>query len=206
MKPKNTKKKNNEELVKEYQSETDPVKKKKIADQLFRKIYRLVLKNAGNMPSASYGGQEDLIQEASLVFMKCINKFDTTRNIKFSTYFSDACKYEINRFKKNIRKHVDNNYFLEIDEIITAKPSNLDDQIDDENNLEKIQNALLKLNKEQKITNKQFNTIIEEHGFFGAKKKTRKQMSLERNCSLQNIGFLYRKAVDRIREELGIEE
>ena len=68
--------------------------------------------------------------------------------------------------------------------------------------MEKIQRTLVKLNNEQKITDKQFPTIIEEHGFFGCKKKTRKEMANERNCSLQNIGFLYRKAVTRVKEEL----
>ncbi len=202
MAEKKKKRKNNEELVYEYQNEQDPVKKKKIADELYRKIFRLVVKNAGSMPNICYGTQDDLIQEASLIFMRCIKKFDTTKKIKFSTYFGDACKYELRRYKDKQMKHVDNTYFLEIDEILTAKPTNLESKIDDNSALEKIQETLIKLNHEQKITDKQFYTIIEEHGFFGCKKKSRKQMASERNCSLQNIGFLYRKAVNRVKDEL----
>ena len=197
-----TKKKTNEQLVQEYQSTTDIEEKKKIADELYQKIFRLIVKNAGTMPNVCYGTQEDLIQEASLIFMKCINKFDVTKNIKFSTYFGDACKYELRRFRDKQMKHIDNSYYLEIDEILTAKPENIEDKIDDVEAIKKIKETLVKLNKEQKITDKQFNAIIEEHGFFGCDKKTRKQMAEERNCSLQNVGFLYRKAVNRIKEEL----
>lgn len=196
------KRKNNEQLVLEYQQAETPEEKKKIADELYRKIYRLVVKNAGSMPNICYGTQDDLIQEASLIFMRCINKFDTTKKIKFSTYFGDACKYELRRYKNKQMKHVDNSYFLEIDEILTAKPSDIETKIDDDSNIKRIKDILLKLNKEQEITDKQFNTIIEEHGFFGHKKKTRKEIAEERNCSLQNVGFLYRKAINRIKEEL----
>ena len=196
------KKKNNEELVYEYQQATTESEKKRIADELYRKIYRLVIKYAGTMPNICYGTQEDLIQETSLIFMKCLQKFDPTKKIKFSTYFGDACKYELRRYKDKQRKHVDNSYFLEIDEILTAKSVDIEGKIDDNNNLKKVQDALIKLKQNNEITDKQFYTIIEEHGFFGQKKKTRKEMALERNCSLQNIGFLYRKAVNRIKEEL----
>lgn len=196
------KKKTNEQLVKEYQDATDELTKKKIADELYKKIFKLVIKNAGQMPNICYGTQDDLIQEASLIFMRCLNKFDTTRKFKFSTYFSDACKYELKKYKDKQIKHVDNSYFLEIDEILTAKSVDLEKKIDDKTAIDKIQKVLLKLNKEKKITEKQFKTIIEEHGFFGVDKKTRKQIAEERNCSLQNIGFLYRKAINKIKEEL----
>lgn len=196
------KKKSNEDLVVEYQKAVTPEEKRKVADELYRKIFRLVVKYAGNTPAVYYGTQDDLIQEASLIFMKCINKFDATKKIKFSTYFGDACKYELRRYKDKQRKHVDNSYFLEIDEILTAKPENIEDKIDDASDLQRVQKALLKLHEEDRITNKQFNAIIEEHGFFGKEKKTRKQMADDRGCTLQNIGFLYRKAVNRIKEEL----
>lgn len=196
------KKRNNEQLVEAYQKETDPIKKKKIVDELYRKIFRLVVKNAGTMPNIWYGEQEDLIQEASLIFMRCINKFNPTKKIKFSTYFSDACKYELKRYKDKQRKHVDNSYYLEIDEILTAKPEYLEEKIDDASTIQKFQQTLVKLNQEQKITDKQFNTIIEEHGLFGVKKKSRKEMALERKCSLQNVGFLYRKGMDKVKSEM----
>ena len=95
-----------------------------------------------------------------------------------------------------------NLYYLEIDEILQAKPDNVEDWIDDVEAVKRIQLALLKLKEENKITIKQFNAIIEEHGFFGQDKKTRKEMAQERNCSLQNVGFLYRKAINKIKDEL----
>lgn len=197
------KKKNNEELIQEYQNASTEREKKKIADELYKKNYKLVVKYAGTMPAVYYGTQDDLIQEASAIFMRCIKKFDTTKNIKFSTYFGRACGYELPRYKNKLRKHVDNSYFLEIDEILTSKPDNIEDKIDDSNNIMKIQKVLVKLHKEQKITNKQFNTIIEEHGLLGKKKKNRKEIALEQGCSIQNVGFLYRKAINRIKEEMG---
>lgn len=200
------KKKSNEELVLEYQSTDDPNKKKKIADELYKKVFRLVVKNAGNMPNISYGTQDDLIQEASLIFMKCIRKFNPNKNIKFSTYFGDACKYELKRYRDKQMKHIDNSYYLEIDDILQAKPENIEDKIDDVEAIKKIKLALIKLNQENVITDKQFHTIIEEHGFFGSDKKTRKQMAQERHCSLQNVGFLYRKAVHKLKEELNKDE
>jgi RNA polymerase sigma factor (sigma-70 family) len=200
------KKKSNEQLVAEYQQANTPEDKKKIAEELYKKVFRLVVKNAGQMPNVCYGTQEDLIQEASLIFMRCLNKFDPTKKFKFSTYYGDACKYELRRYKDKQMKHVDNSYFLEIDEILTSKPEDIDWGIDYYKNLERIQNTLLKLNREQKITDKQFNTIIEEHGFFGREKKTRKQIAEERNCSLQNVGFLYRKAINKIKEEFANEK
>ena len=38
-----SRKKTNEQLVQEYQSATDPKEKKKIADELYQKIFRLVV-------------------------------------------------------------------------------------------------------------------------------------------------------------------
>ena len=198
----NKKVKSNEELVLEYQNSTDEKERKRIADFLFRKIYKLVIKNAGTMSNICYGTQEDLIQQASLVFMKCLNKFDCTKGYKFSTYFGDSCKYELRRYKDKLMRHIDNSYYLEIDEILQAKPDNVEDWIDDVEAVKRIQLALLKLKEENKITIKQFNAIIEEHGFFGQDKKTRKEMAQERNCSLQNVGFLYRKAINKIKDEL----
>lgn len=194
--------KSNEELVLEYQNSTDEKERKRIADLLYRKIYKLVIKNAGTMSNICYGTQEDLIQQASLVFMKCLNKFDCTKGYKFSTYFGDSCKYELRRYKDKLMRHIDNSYYLEIDEILQAKPDNVEDWIDDVEAVKRIQLALLKLKEENKITIKQFNAIIEEHGFFGQDKKTRKEMAQERNCSLQNVGFLYRKAINKIKDEL----
>lgn len=198
----NKKVKSNEELVLEYQNSTDEKERKRIADLLYRKIYKLVIKNAGTMSNICYGAQEDLIQQASLVFMKCLNKFDCTKGYKFSTYFGDSCKYELRRYKDKLMRHIDNSYYLEIDEILQAKPDNVEDWIDDVEAVKRIQLALLKLKEENKITIKQFNAIIEEHGFFGQDKKTRKEMAQERNCSLQNVGFLYRKAINKIKDEL----
>ena len=65
---------------------------------------------------------------------------------------------------------------------------------------------MVKLTKENVITLKQFDAIIKEHGFFGCNQMTRKEMARERDCSLQNIGFLYRKGVSKIREKLYTEE
>lgn len=199
------KKKSNEELVREYQNTKDINIKKEIANELYNRVYKLILKMI-NLIEAKYVSyidlREDLVQEAGLIFMRCVTKFDTTKNIKFSTYLGDACFYELRRFNNNQMKHVKNNYDLEIDEMIMSKPDNIEDKIDDDVALEKIQRSLIKLNKEQKITDKQFNTIIEEHGFFGLEKKTRKQIAEERNCSLQNVGFLYRKALNKIKEDI----
>lgn len=199
---KKTKKKTNEELVSEYQAETNPVKKKQIADELYRKTFRLIAKYAGTFPNVAYGSQEDLIQETSLIFMRCINKFDASKNIKFSTYLGKACKFELRRYKDKQRKHVDNSYFLEIDEVLQARPENLDEKIDDFRALTKVQKAVYKLFKNGEITDKQFDTIIKIHGFFGADKKTRLEIANEKNCSLQNIGFLYRKAIEKVKNEV----
>lgn len=196
------KKKSNEELVYEYQQEKNPEKKKRIADELYRKTFRLVAKYAGTFPNIAYGTQEDLIQEASLIFMRCINKFDVSKNLKFSTYLGKACKYELRRYKDKQRKHIDNSYYLEIDEIIQAKPEDVDNQIDTINDLSKIQNIIIDLYKNEQITKKQFETIIDVHGFLGRDKKTRKEIAENKNCSLQNVGFLYRKALNKIKEEL----
>ena len=196
------KKKSNEELVYEYQQEKNPEKKKRIADELYRKTFRLVAKYAGTFPNIAYGTQEDLIQEASLIFMRCINKFDVSKNLKFSTYLGKACKYELRRYKDKQRKHIDNSYYLEIDEIIQAKPEDVDNQIDTINDLSKIQNIVIDLYKNEQITKKQFETIIDVHGFLGRDRKTRKEIAEDKNCSLQNVGFLYRKALNKIKEEL----
>ena len=104
-----------------------------------------------------------------------------------------------------MRKHVDNSYYLEIDEILNAKPIYIDDIIDDRDDITRIKKALVHLHETQQVTDKQFNAIIEEHGFFGADKKSRKQIAEERGCTLQNIGFLYRKAVNKVKDELKLD-
>lgn len=198
-------KKTNEDLINEYQKSTDKIIKKHIADELYKRVHKLGMKVVNKIPKLGYDIREDLEQEMGLVFMRCMDKFDTSKNCKFSTYFCNACRYELNRLKRKQISHIDNTYYLEIDEILMSKPDNIEDKIDDNNSIEKIKEVLLRLKKEHKITEKQFDTIIEEHGFFNTDKKTRKEMALERDCSLQNIGFLYRKAVNKIREELEVE-
>lgn len=202
MAKKRVKKKTNEELIFEYQNEKNPIKKKRIADEIYKKTFKLIAKYAGSFPNISYGTQEDLIQEASLIFMRCINKFDITKNIKFSTYLGKACKFELRRYKDKQRKHVDNSFFLEIDEVLQARPENLDDKIDDFRALSRVQKAVYKLFKDGEITDKQFDTIIKIHGFFGEDKKSRLEIANEKKCSLQNIGFLYRKAIEKVKNEV----
>lgn len=195
----------NEILICAYQLEEDKVLKKKLASDIYKRVDRLIYKMISLLESKFYVPpfiKEDMYLEANLIFMRCINKFDTTKKIKFSTYLSDALYYELKRFNKKQITHTSNTYDLEIDEILQAKHDDIDAMLDDKYNIEKIQETLVKLNNEQKITDKQFNTIIEEHGFFGKNKKSRKQMADERGCSLQNIGFLYRKAITRVKEEL----
>ncbi len=195
----------NEELIFAYQNEKNEKIKKEIAEKLYKNVSRLIYKMLSILESKHIVlpfMREDLIQEAGLIFMQCIKKFDTTKKIKFSTYFSRACCYELKRYNKKQMSHLNNIYDIEIDEIIMAKPEDVESKIDDKNALSKIKSTLLKLNKEKKITDKQFNTIIEEHGFFGSMKKTRKEIANEKQCSLQNVGFLYRKAVNRIKQEI----
>lgn len=199
------KKVKNEDLVYAYQNEANKIKKDKIAKDLYLNVEKLIHKMINIVKSKFFIHQfveEDVLSEANLIFMRCLNKFNTTKKIKFSTYLGDALYYELKRFNKKQSKHVNNNYDLEIDEIIMAKPKDVDAILDDEYSVEKIQETLLLLAKEQKITQKQLTTIIEEHGFFGVKQKSRKEMASERNCSLQNVGFLYRKALTKIKEEL----
>lgn len=199
------KKKNNEELVKEYQSETSEKKKKIIANELYKKVEKMIYKMVNIVKNKFYVHptvEEDLFLEANYIFMRCLIKFNTTKKVKFSTYLGDALYYELKRFNKKQMTHVNNSYDLEIDEILQAKQNDLDAIMDDTMSVDKIQEILLKLNKEQKITDKQFNTIIEEYGFFGKKQKTRREIAEDRQCSLQNIGFLYRKAIKRIKDEI----
>lgn len=199
------KKKNNEELVKEYQSETSEKKKKIIANELYKKVEKMIYKMVNIVKNKFYVHptvEEDLFLEANYIFMRCLIKFNTTKKVKFSTYLGDALYYELKRFNKKQMTHVNNSYDLEIDEILQAKSNDLDAIMDDITSVDKIQEILLKLNKEQKITDKQFNTIIEEYGFFGKKQKTRREIAEDRQCSLQNIGFLYRKAIKRIKDEI----
>lgn len=199
------KKKNNEELVKEYQSEISEKKKKIIANELYKKVEKMIYKMVNIVKNKFYVHptvEEDLFLEANYIFMRCLIKFNTTKKVKFSTYLGDALYYELKRFNKKQMTHVNNSYDLEIDEILQAKQNDLDAIMDDTMSVDKIQEILLKLNKEQKITDKQFNTIIEEYGFFGKKQKTRREIAEDRQCSLQNIGFLYRKAIKRIKDEI----
>lgn len=201
-KPKKTK---NEDLVAEYQNATDPEEKKRISSELYKKVEKLIYKMINIVKNKFYVHpivEEDLFLEANYIFMRCLIKFNTAKKVKFSTYLGDALYYELKRFNKKQMSHVNNSYDLEIDEILQAKSNNIDSILDDNTNVKKIQDILVKLNKEQKITDKQFNTIIEEYGFFGKEQKTRREIADNRNCSLQNIGFLYRKAVKRIKEEL----
>ena len=76
------------------------------------------------------------------------------------------------------------------------------DCYNDINDWNKVQKIVIDLYKNEQITQKQFETIIDMHGFLGRDKKTRKEIADEKGCSLQNIGFLYRKALNKIREEL----
>lgn len=207
MKDKKTKvkKKKNEELVYDYQNTDSEVEKKKIAQELYKNVEKLIYKMVSTIQQKFYIHQfvqEEVFLEASCIYMKCIKKFDPTKKIKFSTYLCDALWYELKRFVKKQMKHMNNTYDLEIDEILKGKEDTIEDYIDDVSDINNIKRVLVKLREEKEITDKQFHTIIEEHGFFGETKLTRSEMAKKRGCTLQNIGFLYRKAVNRIKEEI----
>lgn len=202
---KKEKKKNNEQLVYEYQNAQTEAEQKKIAQELYLKIEKLIYKMVNTIQQKFYIHQfvqEEILLEANCIFMKCIKKFNTTKKIKFSTYLCDALWYELKRYVKKQMKHMNNTYDLEIDEILKAKSFDVDGVIDDTDNINKIKRILVKLREEDQITDKQFHTMIEEHGFFGETRMSRREMAEKRGCTLQNIGFLYRKAVNRIKEEI----
>lgn len=194
---------NNETLIEQYQLETDKAKKKKLLDTLFKKNAKLVNREVGKTPYIYWGTYEDTLQEISSIFIKCANKFDTTKKIKFSTYFVTACGFERNNIKRKYLKNNNNFFNIELEDIIGHDTIyDLDNMIDDERDSKRATVKLLQLYNEGKITDLQFGTVALKFGLFGCKQRTRKEIADSRGCTVQNVDALYKKAVSVVKDSL----
>lgn len=197
----------NEDLVGQYQVEPDAVEKKKILDTLFRKNAKLINKEVGKTPYVYWGTYDDTLQEISSIFIKCVKRFDTTKKIKFSTYFVTACGFERNNAKRRYLKNSNNFFNIELEDMISYDTIyDLDNVIDSERDGKKATIKLLELYNEGKITDLQFGTVAQKFGLFGCKQKTRKEIANSRGCTVQNIDALYKKAVSVVKDSLKEED
>lgn len=193
----------NEDLIGQYQVEPDAVEKKKILDALFRKNAKLINKEVGKTPYVYWGTYDDTLQEISSIFIKCVKRFDTTKKIKFSTYFVTACGFERNNAKRRYLKNSNNFFNIELEDMISYDTIyDLDNVIDSERDGRKATIKLLELYNEGKITDLQFGTVAQKFGLFGCKQKTRKEIANSRGCTVQNIDALYKKAVSVVKDSL----
>lgn len=197
----------NEDLIGQYQVEPDAVEKKKILDTLFRKNAKLINKEVGKTPYVYWGTYDDTLQEISSIFIKCVKRFDTTKKIKFSTYFVTACGFERNNAKRRYLKNSNNFFNIELEDMISYDTIyDLDNVIDSERDGKKATIKLLELYNEGKITDLQFGTVAQKFGLFGCKQKTRKEIANSRGCTVQNIDALYKKAVSVVKDSLKEED
>ena len=197
----------NEDLIGQYQVEPDAVEKKKILDALFRKNAKLINKEVGKTPYVYWGTYDDTLQEISSIFIKCVKRFDTTKKIKFSTYFVTACGFERNNAKRRYLKNSNNFFNIELEDMISYDTIyDLDNVIDSERDGKKATIKLLELYNEGKITDLQFGTVAQKFGLFGCKQKTRKEIANSRGCTVQNIDALYKKAVSVVKDSLKEED
>jgi len=89
-----------EEYVREYQLTTDPQKKKRLKELItahyIRMLAKLAIKIAKQyqIPDDLY---PDLLNESIIILHKCLNNYDSTRGVKFSSYLYRAAFSGIKR-------------------------------------------------------------------------------------------------------------
>lgn len=107
-------------------------------------IINYCLRNWTNKNNSTY--KEDLIQEGFLAIYKAVEKFDTSKNIKFSTYaYNWVNKYMQTYIRKNTKECIIEDNYIDLNTTIEDTTFIEDIQILLEENLNPLQQDLIRL-------------------------------------------------------------
>lgn len=180
----------------------------KAKELLIKHNIKLVLYEVTNKFQFVEYDKKDLVSIGIIGLINAIMTFDTSKNLKFSTYAAKCIDNKILDFLKKIKK--DNRCVslystvktnLEKKEelqLINTIPSNID--IQEENINREIKEIVLELLDEVPEKNKE---IIKMYfGFYNNQKYTQKEIAKKLNVSRQNISLIITKFLKQTRERL----
>ena len=124
------------DLIKQYQQGD-----KEVFDKILKKVSNLLYKTINHYPTNVMYSKEDKYQVAQISLMKALKSFDTTKNIKFSTYLTRIVTNDMNVLFRKTKKR-------------NATVNSLDEKLDTENNFVLEDTLTVGNNVEEYIENK----------------------------------------------------
>lgn len=187
--------------------ELNKVEKEKMAEENMLLVYYVV-----KMFQSSGIPHDELTSIAMVGYAKALNKFDTDRDVKFSTYAINCIKNEILFFLRKEKRHMKNNISLntilsldkngndlQLEEIISnsnSEEKSLEEMVIDEDNKEFLNMALEQLSpKEQYI-------VTYRYGLDRGIIKTQKEIADTIGMSQANVSKIQKMALNKINEIL----
>lgn len=184
--------------------ELNKLEKNKTAEENMLLVYYVVkmFQNSG-IP------HDELTSIAMVGYAKALNKFDTDRDVKFSTYAINCIKNEILFFLRKEKRHMKNNVSLntilsldkngndlQLEETISDGDSDaksLEDMIIDEDNKAILGRAL------DLLTPKERYIIVYRYGLDRGIVKTQKEIADNIEMSQANVSKIQKNALEKIK-------
>lgn len=191
--------------------ELNKIEKENMAEENMLLVYYVVkmFQNSG-IP------HDELTSIAMVGYAKALNKFDTSRDVKFSTYAINCIKNEILFFLRKEKRHMKNNVSLntilsldkngndlQLEEIISDcdnDAKSLEDIIIDEDNKQFLNKALDKLSPKEKYI------IIYRYGLDRGIVKTQKEIANNIGMSQANVSKIQKNALEKVKGILDVYE
>ena len=160
-------------------------------------------------PNTSY---EELFSVGLIGYAKALDRYDKSRNVKFSTYAYNCINNEILFFLRKENKHVQYNVSLnkilsidkngnnlQLEEIISDKnqgKKTLEDNLLDEENKEYLKKIIEKFKPEEQYI------ITYRYGLDNGRIKTQKQIAEDINMSQANVSKIQKNCLNKLKKIL----
>lgn len=187
---------NNEELILLYQESLDPQNKKILKNEIFNNMKKLI-ENTVYKFQNSHGFfliKEDLLQEANLVFLLCLEKYDAGKKNRFSTYLVTAI---INKIRKTIKK--ENEYKNLVSDLINSFAN--ENELLNIEEMEKIENNIYVSDILRKVDKPASELLSCKYGLNNCKEITNKEISEKYRLDESRINYILKKTFNNIKKK-----
>lgn len=201
---------NDEEIMKaivEYQNNININENFERIEKQYRKMIYSLIKTKTSDIDRCFMSIDDIYQECLILLMKILKKFDTTKNILFSTFYYKCATNKIIDIQKqrSMKNYRNNNYELKDYDICDTSNSisKIEDEMDNKilyNKLMEILNEILEIDEFTVYILKTYHlmTYKEITEIFNEKFKT--------NISISKIYSIYKSAHKKITENSKIKQ
>ena len=169
----------------------------KVREQIIMKNMPLVKSLAWKF-SKNKDIYNDLVSEGEIVLCRCVDKFDSNRGSKFSSFLYPSLKNAYIKYMKECRERYENEQcFSNISIDYNYDPEANEGSLNvDEEILEKLRVELKNLNEKEQYILRHY------YGLYGENMESLQELATDWGCSRESIRMYKRRTLEKLREKI----